>query len=205
MKPHLQRLQLIAVSFLAVLLLNGCAFTTDHVSLSYVPQPSPGKVDGADKISVKVQVTDVRTTPNKVGAKKNGYGMEMAPIVADGDISEMLEKAIGTELSDRGYHVAPGDITLAVELSKFYNDFKIGFFAGDAVAEVTIDVRVKNAAGDIVYTKLVTGEGLNPNIQLATGNNAKIALEAALQDAIAKLFKGPDFTDSLTKAAKPTF
>ena len=66
-----------------------------------------------------------------------------------------------------------------------------------------MNIQVKNTGGGIVFSKLVTGQGTNSNIQLCTGSNAKVALDAALQDAVAKLFLDPAFTESLVKAAKP--
>jgi uncharacterized lipoprotein len=204
MKYQLKYLPLITGSFLTVLLLSGCALTKDYISLSYMPQSNVSKVVGADKVSVNVEVSDVRTIKDKVGAKKNGYGMEMAPIISQDDVGKTVQNAIEVELKNRGFHVAPGDITVVAELSKFYNDFKIGFWAGDAVAEVTMNIQVKNAEGGIVFSKLIDGQGTNPKIQLASGNNAKVALNAALNDAVAKLFQEPAFTESLVKSAKPS-
>jgi len=74
--------------------------------------------------------------------------------------------------------------------------------AGDAVAEVTMQAEIKKSDGSIVYSKLITGEGKNANIQLASGSNAKIALDASLADAVAKLFGDPQFIDTLLKASK---
>jgi uncharacterized lipoprotein YajG len=204
MKQLLKSLLLITGSFLAMCLLSGCALTQASVSLSYVPQTDVSKVAGADKVSVAVEVSDARTIKDKVGAKINSYGMEMAAIIAQEDVPETVKKAIEVELENRGFQVAAGDMTVAAELSKFYNDFKIGFWAGDAMAEVTLNIEVKNASGGIVFSNLITGEGTNPNIQVASGSNAKVALDAALNDAIAKLFQEPAFIDSLVKSANPS-
>jgi len=204
MKHLTKYLLLITGSFLAMSLLSGCALTSATVPLSYVPQTDVSKVPGADKVDVAVEVSDIRTIKDKVGAKKNGYGMEMAAIMAQEDVPETVQKAIEVELENRGFHLATNHLTVVAELSKFYNDFKIGFFAGDAKAEVTMNVQVRNPSGNIVYSKLITGEGLNPNIQLSSGKNAKIALDAALNDAIANLFREQAFIDSLVKSANLT-
>src|SRR5437763_12439384 len=43
-------------------------------------------------------------------------------------------------LRNRGFEVGKGSVSVKAELQKFYNDFKTGFFSGDAVAEVVINV-----------------------------------------------------------------
>jgi uncharacterized lipoprotein YajG len=204
MKHHLKSLLLITGSFLAMCLLSGCALTQASVSLSYVPQTDVSKVAGAEKVSVAVEVSDVRAIKDKVGAKKNAYGMDMASIVAQEDVPETVKKAIEVELENRGFHMAASNLTVVAELNKFYNDFKIGFWAGDAIAEVTMNIQVKNAGGGIVFSKLITGEGTKPNIQLASGSNAQVALDAALNAAVANLFQEPAFVASLVKSANPS-
>ena len=75
-------------------------------------------------------------------------------------------------------------------------------WSGDAVAEVTMEEQIKKADGNIAYSKVVSGEGKNPNIQMASGKNAKIALDAALYSAVERLFGDPAFIDTLLKTAK---
>ena len=81
MKPQLKCLSLMAGAFLASVLLSGCALTKDNVSLTYVPQTNAVQVTGASAVSVKVDMTDSRSIKDRVGAKKNGFGMDMAPII----------------------------------------------------------------------------------------------------------------------------
>ncbi len=202
MNPQLKCLSSVAGAFLASVLLSGCALTQDSISLAYVPQTNAVPVAGASAVSVKVDITDSRSIKDRVGAKKNGFGMDMAAIISNDDVVETVKRAVHAELSDRGFKLADGDVLLLIDLNKFYNDFKVGFWAGDAVAEVTMQAEIKKSDGNIAYSKLITGEGKNTNIQLASGTNAKIALDAALADAIAKLFGDPQFIDTLLKASK---
>lgn len=202
MKTSLRQLLLVSTACLTVTLLSGCALTKDYVSLSYVPQTNVAKIDGADAVTVTMNVTDIRTIKDKVSVKKNGYGMEMAAIIAKEDVADTLKKAIEVEHANRGFRLGAGGVTVISELSKFYSDFKIGFWSGSAVAEVIMNVQVKKADGNIGYSKLVTGEGGKEHLQLASGSNAKVALDAALRDALSKLFRDAGFIDALLKAAK---
>src|ERR1017187_5176054 len=203
MKTLTRQFILIGTGFFAVTFFSGCAITKDYVSLSYVPQANVVKIDGADAVSVNVAVTDIRSIKDKVSAKKNGYGMEMAAIIAKKDVAETLKKAVEVELANRGFHLRGGGVAVAAELSKFYSDFKTGFWSGSAVAEVTMNVQVKKADGSIGFSKLVTGAGVKENLQLASGSNAKVALDAALKAAVGKLFGDTAFVDALLKAARP--
>src|SRR5207247_6373127 len=133
----------------------------------------------------------------RVGSKKNCYGQEMAAIIAKEDVMDTVKQAVETELSHRGFKLSSGDTLLLIQVVKFLNDFKPGMWSGDAVAEVTMEVQIKKADGNIAYSKVVSGEGKNPNIQMASGKNAKIALDAALYSAVERLFGDPAFIDTL--------
>ena len=203
MKTSIAKLQLVA-GLLTVVLFSGCALTKDTVSLNYTAQPNVSKVTGAEHAGVMVKVDDAREDRTAVGAKINGFGAEMAPIVANGDVVALVQSAIETELTDRGFKLGQTNgVTLLAELNTFRNHFKVGFWAGDSVASVIMHVTVKNSAGTIVFAKLVSGQGLNPNIQLATGSNAKLSLDAALKDAMDILFKDKDFIAALLPARTP--
>jgi uncharacterized lipoprotein len=181
---------------------SGCALTTDHVTLTYSPQTGINKISGADSVRVTVEVLDLRSVREKVSSKKNGYGMEMAPIVATEEVSLTLAKAIEVELSNRGFVPAPGSIRLVAELQKFYNDFKVGFWSGTAAAELIMNVQIKKPDGGFIFSKLVAGEANIPGIMLASGENAKTALQEALKEALSKLFRDQAFVEALFEAAK---
>jgi uncharacterized lipoprotein YajG len=191
-------------SFLALSLLTGCALTTAQIPLSYIPQGNVSTLSGAENITVTVVVDDQRDKKDSVGAKKNGFGMDMAPIVATNDVATLLKDAIQTELANRGFNLGTSNtVSVVAELNKFYNDFKVGFWAGDAVAEVTMNILIKNQNGEIIYSKIVSGHGTEPNIQIAGGENARLALNAALKDALGKMFNDTDFIATLLEAKKP--
>ena len=202
MQTSLRRLFLLSTACFIFALLNGCALTKAHISLTYVPQANLAKIDGADSVTVRLDVKDGRTIKDKVGVKKNGYGMEMAAIIAKEDVAITVKNAIEAELANRGFRLGGGEISIVSELSKFYNDFKIGFWSGTAVAEVIMNVQVKKADGSLVFSKLVTGEGRKEGLWVASGSNAKVALDSALRDAVDKLFSDAAFIDAMLKAAK---
>jgi uncharacterized lipoprotein len=194
-------LQLAGILLVMAFLSSGCALTKDYVVLSYDPQTNVEKIKEADSVKVNVEVSDLRTIKDKVSSKKNSYGMEMASIIAQNDVAETLKKAIEKELENRGFDLGTGQILVLSELNKFYNDFKTGFWSGKAVAEVVMNVQIKKPDGSILYSKMIAGESTH-SVQMASGKNAKYVLEAALKDAISKLFNDTSFLDSLFEASK---
>jgi uncharacterized lipoprotein len=194
-------LVLVGVS-VALFFTSGCALTTDVIHVRYVSASKAVKLPGAENVTVKVNVVDGRQDRTRVSVKKNGYGMEMAPI-EDPDIVKTVNQAVVYELAKRGFAVGEGNVLVSVGLNKFFNDFKMGVFAGDAKAELMMDVQVKGADGSIRFAQTIISEGVNPDIMLAGGDEAKIALEAALNLGMRKLFSNEEFINAVNRQAAP--
>jgi uncharacterized lipoprotein len=186
-------------SCVAVVSLSGCALTTDRIELQYNQQHGVSKIPGASSVSVNVQVADQRQDKSKVSSKKNGYGMEMAPILATEDVAITVRRAIEQELRARGFPLSSDAalVQIATDLTRFYNDHKIGFFSGDAVADLDMSVIVKSKKGDLLYSRRVVAQGTEPNTQLASGENAKLALNRALENGMKSLFEDQAFLSAL--------
>jgi hypothetical protein len=56
------------------------------------------------------------------------------------------------------------------------------------------------AQGNYVFSETVTRQGRKEKIQMATGKNAKPALDDALKNAINALFQRDDFYQALARA-----
>jgi len=178
--------------------LSGCALTTDRVNLEYTPQAGVAPVAGAHNVMISLQVTDHRPDKSKVSSKKNSFGMEMAPIVANEDVAVTIRKAIDVELRARGFQLADGArVRLAAEVTRFWNDHKIGFFAGDAMADLNMTVSVRSKSGEQVYARQISAQGIEANTQLASGDNAKLALDRSLASAMKTLFDDRAFLSAL--------
>jgi uncharacterized lipoprotein len=183
----------------AIASLSGCALTTEQIELGYTRQAGVSKVAGADSVSVNVQVADQRLDKSKVSSKKNGYGMEMAPITAAEDVAVTIRKAIEQELQARGFQLGSDAalVKIAADITRFYNDHKTGFFSGDAVADLNLSVTVKSKNGELLFSKQIIAQGMEPNTQLMNGNNAKLALDRALENGMKILFSDQAFVAAL--------
>lgn len=179
--------------------LAGCAFITEQIELKYNQPVGVSRIAGASKVSVNVQVTDQRQDKSKVSSKKDMYGIELAAITAAEDVATTIRKAIEQELQARGFQLGSdtAHITIATDLTRFYNDLNRGFFLGDAVAELNMGVTVKGQNGTQPYSRQIVAQGIEPNILLASGNNAKIALDRALENGLKLLFEDKAFLSAL--------
>lgn len=185
--------------------LSACALTVDEVDLAYKPQTQPVAIGGAESVKVKVTAQDARASNrDRISVKKNGYGMEMAAIVSKQDVPRLVADAIEQDLKARGFRIESGQVFVLVDVNKFYNDFKTGFFAGQAAGEVMLNVQVMNAAGKLFYSRSYPGEHVVGDVMMMGGNNAKEAVEGALGNALAKMMGDQYFIQAVIEAGRAT-
>lgn len=193
----------LAACVMTLLLLGACAFTEETIPVDYKAPANMELAAGASGVTVAVESKDGRVSnKDRVSSKKNGYGIETAPIKAGNDVVGLTQQAVEHELESLGFKVGPGGLKAEVELQTFYNDFKNGFFSGDAIAEVAFNLTVTRADGSFVYSRSYKGIGMNKNIQMATGSNAKLALEEALTNAMQQFIEDANMRQALVGAVK---
>lgn len=187
---------------IALMMLTGCALTPETIALGYKQAPGVVQLKGAGNISVKVAVADMRQDKTRVGSKKNAYGMELAPILAAEDVAVTVRKAMESELQARGFKVGSQEalVQIAADLTRFYNNHKIGFPSSEAVAELNMLVSLKAKNGSPLYSRQITGNGTEPRVHMLTGDNAKLALDRALENGIKILFDDAAFIAALLAA-----
>lgn len=103
------------VAFLSVIvLIQGCAFGTRHVPLSYPPSQSSSlgeKTAHAATISanqqpiVLLKFADDRQK-TEIGEVRNGWGMKTADVVSEKDVAKWVTDALAFELMAAGYQVS---------------------------------------------------------------------------------------------------
>ena len=187
-----------AVFLFGILLMcSGCAFTVDNEDIVYRPS-SAIPVSGASNVTVQVDTSDNRSGNKlQIGAKKNGYGMELAPILSTRPIADIVRDALTDELRRRGYKIGAGGMIVSAEVIRFRSNYEVGFFSADAKSEATMAIQVHTPSGRLLYSKTVTGDGAELNNMVMGGGNTKIALERALPEAIMKVMIDPAFINAL--------
>src|SRR6476646_5166420 len=157
-----------------LLLFAGCSLTPVTIDLAYAPRGARERVAGAEQVKVEVLMTDQRAIRDSVGKKMNSFGGDGAAITAKNDVVELVKSSIESELTRRGF-ARGSNAVVAVQLVRFYNEFANGFWAGDSTAEIILNAQVKDQAGTVIFSKRIAATGVEANIQVANGNNAKIA------------------------------
>ena len=188
-------LDAIARVLAATILLSGCAFTTGHVDLDYQSQVTPTRVAEGDSPRIGVAVADKRPT-QVVGHKINGYGMKTAEIISDSDVPDTVKKAFEQELKARGFTVGTGGILVSVSLNDFESEYSMGWFSGQATANMGMDVSVVQTNGAITFEKHIVGHN-EESVMTAGEGNAQDTLNAAMRDAVSNVFGDPAFLDAL--------
>lgn len=183
--------------------LGACAFTSADIDIQYKPVAVAPPLDAAKGIVVKVTSVDARTADlqGKVGSKKNGFGMETAPIRARQNIPLLVLDAVKQELVGRGFQIGPDKAVVAIEVAHFYADFKMGMWALENVGDVVLNVTVTDPAGQTTYSQTLKGQGSSGKAMVGDSSDAKTSLEQALVRAVDALVNDPEFIGSLTRSA----
>lgn len=127
-----------------------------------------------------------------------GFGVDCdaVGIELDCDVSDLFSNSLKFELINRHYNISSGGFVLDVEIHKFQNEFKSCSFTGKSEAELILFVQVKTPSENVVYSRVIVGKD-QKEIYMALAYNAKLTLEAALNDAIYQLFGDPLFLEAL--------
>lgn len=193
-------MRLLAI-LVASLGLSACALTVDSIDVPYQAGANLSVVEGASDAKVQVSGSEGRTVyKDRVSVKKNGYGMEMADIVASNDIPKTIASAVEKELSSLGYAIGAGGAKVDVQVTRFYNDFKIGMFSGDAVAEASAIVKITGPDGNATFIKHFEAGGIEENIQLTLGSNARQALIKAMRNLVSSIINDKELQATILLA-----
>ena len=122
------RIAKISCFLILAYVVSGCALTEEIISVDYKAIETARKIPGAENIALALTISDAREADRaKVSAKINGYGMEMAAIRSKRKVVDILNDAIKTELTARGYQLRGNGAPVEVSLVRFYNTYKVGF------------------------------------------------------------------------------
>ncbi|MEN2990289.1 YajG family lipoprotein [Tistrella sp. BH-R2-4] len=191
----------LVLAVFALLIVSACAFTEDAVTVRYTAPANLAVVPGAEAVSVAVTPVDGRVANrDRVSSKKNGYDMETARIVATNDVVGEVAEAIKAELASLGFTIGDGGVAIVVETQTFYNDFKLGFWSSEAVAEVAFMLTARKPDGTLIYSRAYRAVGMNKEIMLMTGEAAEPALDEALRNAVLQVANDTDLQTALMAA-----
>lgn len=133
------------------MVLGACAFTTARVDLDYSPaadSKTPLSALPAQRIALRVDDQRPIAERDRIGMKKNGYGMETAPVVSTREVTSVLRDAIQRELQRGGHTVlesaGDADLVLTATLKRYYADLRIRFFDVEMSGFIDTDLVVSD-------------------------------------------------------------
>lgn len=191
--------QLCHCLFLALgLMVTGCAYIPEQVNLEYHPQIQKPPVCLNQSVDVCVYTIDNRRC-KEVGCKKGDGNIELGSLTLKNDIASLVNTAVVEELKKCRFNIAETGVNVEIEINRFHCDFKQSALSWNCFSEIMLNVNVIKLDGTIVYSKTIIGAAENIHVWFSTGENAKIALESALSDAICKLINDRFFLQALQK------
>jgi len=186
--------------------LSACALSEDKIAIDYIPPEARPPVAGAAAVTLEVRGTDERQQyRDRVSTKKNGYGMEMARITATNDVVEVVRSGVEQGLKAEGFSIGPGNLMVSIELQNFYNNYRVGLVSAEAVAEVAFALKLRNAAGTLLYNRFYSVANTYDGVFWMGGANAKASLEKATTLVVRQVLDDTALHDALMATiAKPT-
>jgi len=173
---------------LALFVLSGCALTTYEAEIALDPSAlGKSPLSTIEPLKVKIMVTDHRPAEerDKIGQKKNGVGMELAPVVCKGEATQILADALGAEFSQNGHQVveansAAAQLLVQVDLNRFYSDMKMGMWDIKLTGIISTQVKLLRANDNF---ELIS-EPINSTAMRSEPAGSGGGMERALNDAL---------------------
>ena len=119
---------------------------------------------------------------------------------ADGICLRLHRGRSDRALYGTGQSGGDGGVAIVVETQTFYNDFKLGFWSSEAVAEVAFMLTARKPDGTLIYSRAYRAVGMNKEIMLMTGEAAEPALDEALRNAVLQVANDTDLQTALMAA-----
>lgn len=182
-------------------LLGGCAFGTAHVDAKLPPNASlKGPLSQAAPTKFEIQpFKDARTDMQRIGYKKNGFGMNTADIVSTRPVTEVVVDAVSEGLRNNGHVVGvPADITVTGDVTRFWFELKPNMFTVEFTGYAECDLQLLSAkTGKAIYQSHYSGTYTEKSAgSLSPEGTATKVMDAALE----KLVEDVVFDQQLVEA-----
>jgi hypothetical protein len=149
------------ILLLALVLIQGCAFTTARLNLAMPPNANlKGPLSELAPKKFEVQaLADERSDKVRIGWKKNGYGKNTADILSTRPVTDLVAEAIRTGLKQNGQPIViPSDIVISGSVTRFWFEAKPNFFTVEFTGNVECDLRfVKAGTTQEIYRSRYSG------------------------------------------------
>jgi uncharacterized lipoprotein YajG len=133
----------------ASLAVTGCAFTRADLNVNYPESAAKqGPLSSIAPLSVQVDTfSDARPDRDRIGYKRNGFGMQTADIVTTQPVPLIIRDAIAVELKKNG-HLTQADHAAAITgvIRTFWFDIQVNFWTIEFMGTIGLDLAVVDSA-----------------------------------------------------------
>lgn len=186
------------ILLLAVVLTQGCAFTTARLNIAARPNTDfKGPLSQVVPTKFDVQaLEDARSDKARIGWKKNGYGSNTADILSIRPVTEIVSEGIRAGLQQNGHTVAtPGDIVISGSVTRFWFEVKPNFWTIEFTGNVECDLQFVRAGTQEVYKSRYSG-----TYTKKTGGGLEATWTEVMDASIEKLVEDIVFDANLIEA-----
>lgn len=150
----------IAMTIMAALVLQGCAFSDATLDVRASPEVKvAGPLGDVTSVSFsKPELEDARLDRARIGWKKNGYGQNTADILTTTPPKQIVENAVAKALTDTNHKVGSGgDVSVVGTIDRLWFDLDANFwtvkFIGDVQATLDfVDSKTRKSIYKSKYT-----------------------------------------------------
>ncbi|MFQ5542038.1 MAG: YajG family lipoprotein [Candidatus Binatia bacterium] len=202
--------KLFRISLLSIVILSGCAYTTAHVDLSYLPEADKKSPLGMIKpMTFALQVEDQRPVGerDRVGDRRGGFGQVAASVKSDKEVTMVLHDALKNELENNGHRVvdtkeAPSDVIIHLGLKRYWSDARMHFWDIEMIGRINADITIRNPRNDSVLFSKPINSTFRESRQLGTGKAYESVLNGALAEFIRSFSRDPSILKALQLAQR---
>lgn len=193
---------------LAALSLSACALGASNVTLakSQAYSVKAGLLSEAPARTIAItQVTDAReeATRDRIGDKRNGYGMVMGTVVATEPVTDTVKKVVAETFAANKHTVvadpAAANFKVEAQVKKFWFDYKTGLIDVEFFADVQTRLSVKDASNTEVFAKDFKGYASEKTMGGLEDLWARV-IDAALADLSREISLSMELKAALSKA-----
>ena len=137
-------------------MVTACATGTTNLSLGLTPDTVRtgllSEVEGTTLTIASVDDEREAALRNRIGDKRNGYGMVMGEVGTDEPVVDIVKDTVVQTFEANGHDVAEeGGLQVDIDVNRFWFDYKTGLVAVEFFGDIQIDLTVTTAAGEVVF------------------------------------------------------
>ena len=195
------------VLFFSVIALSGCALTTAKLDLGYMPT-SKSPLMTVEPMNAVLEVMDQRD-PNerdRVGDKKNMYGMVTAEVLSNKDVTAIVSEALENELKNNGHKVVDtkeaSNVVIKIDLKRYWSDCRMHFWDIEMLGTVGSHVTILDPRNESVLLSKPLNSTFRESRQIATDEAFRDVLNNALAEFIRSFSRDPALLKAFKLAQK---